>query len=300
MKRSDAPPEGRLLGCHLSIAHGLSAAANAARSMGNNALQLFTRNAMGWTAKPITDTAAAAFRESVEAASIEFVVVHALYLANLASPDETLRRRSLDAIAEELGRAQRLGIPWVVMHPGAHRGGGTARAVERIGRGVAEALGAVDPNRGEVGLLLENTAGAGTALGASFSEIAAILECAGVGGRAAACLDTCHAFAAGYDLRTPRAVDALVEAFDRDLGLDRLMLIHLNDSQGRLGSRIDRHEHLGRGRIGRVGLAALLRHPRLGGVPWILETPKEMDGRLDADDVNLAWVRSVWNDEEEP
>jgi deoxyribonuclease-4 len=299
MLRSMVRSPRLVLGCHLSIARGLSTAVDEAEELGNNALQLFTRNPMGWKAKPLSPRAAEIFRRSVESASLDYVVVHGLYLANLASPDGLLRRRSVVALSEELTRAQRLGIPYVVTHPGAHMGAGVERAVEWIAVGIGQALDAIHQAEGAVGLLLENTAGAGTAIGGSFVELAAILGRLPERQELAVCLDTCHAFAAGYDMRTPEAASRLLGAFDRDVGLDRLAMIHLNDSRGDLGSRVDRHEHLGRGRIGEAGLAAVIVDPRLRAIPLVLETPKRIDGRDGADEVNLAWVRSIREREEE-
>jgi deoxyribonuclease-4 len=294
-----------LLGCHLSIARGFVGAIDEADALGNNALQIFTHNAAAWRMKPITSDRAAEFLGRLESSSIEFVVAHTMYLLNLASPDEALLERSVEALIEEIRRAGLLKLDAVVTHLGAHVGDGLDRGVSRIVRALhrvreagvfAEATG--------VRVLLENTAGSGTTIGSTFAELAKILVELGDDDRFSVCLDTAHAFAAGYDLRTERAVDEVLEAFDRTIGIGRLGLIHLNDSKYACGSRRDRHEHIGWGLIGRDGLGALVRHPSVRDLPVILETPKKVDGRDDADRMNLAAVRLMLeeraHEQEEP
>ena len=292
MRRGAGQESGFVVGCHLSIAGGFARAVDEAEALGATALQIFTRSPSVWRARSIDPSERTAFRARVSASPLRFLAVHAPYLPNLGTSDDALYERSAATLAEELARARALGAGCVVTHLGAHRGAGSANGVERIVRAVRRALDATD----RVDLLVETSAGAGTALGARFEEIAAI-----VGGaesaRVGVCFDTCHAFAAGHDLRTPRAVEATLRRFDRLVGLDLLRLVHLNDSAYGLGTRRDRHAHLGRGEIG-VGLAAFVRHPALADVPFVLETPKTVDGRDGADAVNLRWARNARRGEE--
>jgi len=291
MNRNSVVDE-RPLGCHLSIARGLPAAIDEAENLGCTALQLFTHNPSQWRMKPIAEDRAAAFVGHRRASGVRYVAAHTMYLINLASPDDALHARSVDALVDEVRRAASLGLDAVVTHLGAHVGSGTDRGVGRI----VDAIDRVSAEAGEAGatrLLLENTAGAGTTIGSSFEELGAILSRVRLPERIGVCFDTAHAFAAGYDLRTKDAVEATLAAFDAAVGIERLALIHLNDSKYAWGSRRDRHAHIGWGEIGREGLGAWVRHRRLRRVPVILETPKEIDGRNDADRMNLAAVRSL-------
>ena len=287
--------DGRLLlGCHLSIANGLPHAIDEAEDLGNSALQVFTHSPAVWRMKEIPDEVASRFRGRLGASSIRYLAVHTMYLLNLASPDEKLYERSVDALIEEVRRAGLLGADALVTHLGAHVGSGEdagiGRIVDALDRATASAGWA--EARG-VRLLLENTAGSGTTIGASFDELGAILAGVADASRIGVCLDTCHAYAAGYDLRTRAAVDETVRRFDRTVGLERLEMIHLNDSRFALGSRRDRHDHIGHGKIGVTGIGAVVRHPRLRGLPFLLETPKTFDGGPDADPLNLAAVRRL-------
>jgi len=286
-----------LLGCHLSIGRGFSAAVDAAEELGCSALQFFTHNASSWRMKPLTAERASEFIERRADASVEFVVAHTMYLINLASPDDALHVRSTEAMIEEVRRAALLGLDAVVTHLGAHVGSGRGRAIDRI----VDALDRVDASgifgeRPGLRVLLENTAGSGTTMGSSFEELLEILERLENVGAFGLCFDTAHAFAAGYDLRTESSVDETLSALDRTVGLDRLGLIHLNDSKYALASRRDRHEHIGLGAIGREGLGVLARRAAARGVPIILETPKTIDEREDADRMNLAAVRALLKD----
>ena len=287
--------DGRwLLGCHLSIAKGFPHAIDEAEQLGNNALQLFTHSPAVWRMKAIDSDVASRFRDRLCASAIQYLAVHTMYLLNLASPDEGLYNRSGDALIEEARRAELLGADALVTHLGAHVGSGENAGIGRI-------VGALDrlnesaswAEASGVRLLLENTAGSGTTIGASFDQLAAILAGVADASRIGVCLDTCHAYAVGYDLRTRAAVDETVGRFDRAVGLERLEMIHLNDSRFALGSRRDRHDHLGRGKIGAAGIGAIVRHSRLRELPFLLEPPKTVDGRLDADSINLAAVRRL-------
>jgi len=294
MRRTAGREKEFIVGFHVSIAGGLSRSVDEAEALKATALQVFTRSPSVWWARPIDPAERAAFRARVWRSSLRFLAVHTPYLPNLGTTDEALHERSVATLIEELDRARALGAGCVVTHLGAHRGAGSTKGAERIVRAVRRALSATD----RVDLLVETSAGAGTALGGAFEEIAAVVD-AVADDRVGVCFDTCHVFAAGYDLRTPRAVEATLRRFDRLVGLRLLRLVHLNDSACELGARSDRHAHLGRGEIG-AGLAALVRHPALTDVPFILETPKTLDGRRDADAVNLRWARDARRGEEGP
>ena len=283
-----------LLGCHLSIGKGFTGALDAAEALGINALQIFSHNASSWRMKPISEEAATDFRARLESSSVEFVVIHTMYLLNLASPDADLFEKSIASLEEEVVRAGTLGIDHLVTHLGAHKEAGQeaglARIVEALEWLIHSQAFTVYPN---VSLLLEDTAGTGTTMGAQFSELGAILRSVSDTRRLGVCLDTCHAFAAGYEFRTPEELEKTLTAFDREVGLPRLQLIHLNDSKYPLGSKRDRHAHIGHGEIGEAGFSLIVNHPLLRDLPFVLETPKEIDGQGDADRINLARIRSL-------
>jgi len=244
--------------------------------------------------KPISPERATEFATRRAASGVEFLAVHTMYLLNLASPDRVLHRRSTDALLEEVRRARHLGAEVVVTHLGAHTGSGTHAGIERVVRalGWVMASGVLDASPG-LRLLLENTAGSGTTIGRTFAELGRVFDRLGAGAPVGVCLDSAHAFAGGYDLRTEPDVEDTLRAFDGAIGLERLGLIHLNDSKYACGARRDRHEHIGWGAIGREGLGALVQRSVRLGVPMILETPKTVDGREDADRMNLAAVRGL-------
>ena len=283
-----------LLGCHLSIVKGFPRAIDEAEQLGNTALQFFTHSPAVWRMKEISEETVASFRHRRANSSVAYLAVHTMYLLNLASPDDGLHERSVEALIEEVQRAGLLGADAVVTHLGAHVGSGPGAGIERIVSAL-DRLAASQPwaEAPGVRLLLENTAGSGTTIGSSFDEIAAIIAGIADAARIGVCLDTCHAFAAGYDLRTRKAVDETLGRFDRTIGLGRLEMIHLNDSRFALGSRRDRHAHIGRGDIGEAGIGAVVRHPLVHDLPLLLETPKMMDGRPDGDSLNLAAVRRL-------
>jgi len=289
------PIAGRILGAHQSIAGGLTRAVERAVETGCQCLQVFTRNINRWDVSPLDPAAAAAFREAVIEAGLSLVVAHDSYLINPASADPLLRRKSIDGLITEIERAALLGIPWVVAHPGAAGGQTRDEAVRQAANGIAEALSRT-PGL-DTGILIETTAGQGSCLGDSFAEIAALLDtidAAGFAARAAVCLDTCHVFAAGYGLSPQSELDRTLAEFAATIGLDRLKVIHANDSKRERGSRVDRHEAIGRGAIGADAFRLIMNDPRLAGIPLILETPKEgADGKPcpDQDRGNLATLR---------
>lgn len=270
--RSDRPTPHippRLLGAHVSIAGGLALAPGRGAAIGATAIQIFTSNPNQWRERTVTPEEAAAFQQAVVAHGIRAVMAHDSYLINLASPDASLWHRSLRAFTAELARCRTLGIPWVISHPGNFRSD-RAAGLARNARGCAEALAAVPG----VGVLLEGTAGAGTALGARFTELAELRERipAPLGERVGACLDTAHLHAAGYDLR--EGWEATWDAFDRTVGLARLRCLHLNDSRGARGSGLDRHEWIAEGALGAEPFRRLMTEARFAGVIKIIETPK--------------------------
>lgn len=286
-------PGAPRLGAHMSIAGGVDQAVRRGARVGCEALQIFTANNTQWRGRLLPEGEVAAFRAALRATGIGPVVSHANYLINLATRDRALGRRSRAAFREELRRAEVLQIPYVVLHPGSHGGAGESDGLQRVATALAEILDDPRPARsGGPRVLLETTAGQGTALGYRFEHLARLRELLGGAAGLGVCLDTCHVFAAGYDVRTPRDVARTLAAFDAVVGLRHLKALHLNDSRRELGSRVDRHEHIGRGRIGLTGFAAFLRHRRLRGLPMLLETPKGTDF-VRADRRNLRVLRRL-------
>jgi deoxyribonuclease-4 len=256
---------------------------------GCRVLQIFVKNNSRWVGKPIEAAEARQFRRSTRAAGLAHVAAHASYLINLASPSSELRRQSVEALADEISRCEQLGIRDLVLHPGSHGGEGEAAGIARIAASLDEAL----ERRGaaRVRLLLETAAGQGAAVGHRFEHLRDILAAARHRGRLGVCLDTCHVHAGGYDLVSTEGYAQTIASFDRTVGLALLAAIHVNDSKKPRGARVDRHEHIGRGAIGRKGFANLMTDPRLAPIPKILETPK--DEALDCDRVNLSVLRSL-------
>ncbi|MDQ3693737.1 MAG: deoxyribonuclease IV [Chloroflexota bacterium] len=279
----------QMLGAHMSIAGGHERAIAAALSFGMSACQIFTKNANQWNAKPIPLEAAELFRERYAASGLRAMVAHDSYLINLASPDDALWEKSRLALLNELDRCDQLGVPFLVSHPGGHVGSGVEAGIARVGRAINQ-IHRERPD-GLSMILLETTAGQGTTLGRSFEEIASIIDLVDDTARVGVCLDTCHIFAAGYDIRDEASFQATVRAFDDTIGLDRLKVVHLNDSKKAFGSRVDRHAPIGEGEIGLVAFELFLNDPRFVGVPGILETPKGDDGEEDRR--NLATLRGL-------
>lgn len=277
------------LGAHESIAGGIHRAFDRAQSVGCDAVQIFVRPNRSWAVPPLTQEDVALFRAAAAETAIRPVVAHSSYLLNLASPEDDLWRRSIETLIVELERCEALGVRWLVLHPGAHVGTGEKAGLSRMAHALGEVHTATTGSRS--GVLLETTAGQGTRLGYRFEHLAWLLNHTVDGERLGICLDTCHAFAAGYELRTPEGYAATTEAFDRVIGLDRLKAIHLNDSKGELGSRKDRHQHIGKGHIGLAGFRHVLNDPRLAGLPGLLETPKSDD--LHEDRENLGVLRAL-------
>jgi deoxyribonuclease-4 len=264
---------GDLLGAHVSTAGGIAQAPERGVAIGATAIQVFTKTPNQWRERVLTDADVTPFRAALAASGIRAVVSHDSYLINLASPDPALRAKSVRAFTAELMRCRALGIPWVVSHPGNYIDD-RAAGLERNARGYAECLAHVT---GAVAVLVEGTAGSGTALGSSFEELAALRAAlpAALKHRLAFCLDTAHLHASGYDV--VRALDGVWDQFDRAVGFGLLKCLHLNDSKAAAGSRIDRHQWIGEGTIGPEPFRRIMRDPRLAPVIKIIETPKGDD-----------------------
>jgi len=289
---TDVRPSSRSvrLGAHMSIAGGLEKAPLRGKQVGCDTIQIFTKSNRQWRAKPLSDVEVEAFKANLALTGIGPVVAHDCYLVNLAAPDRSVWRKSVAAFRVELERTERLAIPYLVTHPGSHGGAGEPEGIRRVAEALDLLHDARPPFRTEI--LLETTAGQGSSLGHRFDQLAAILARIEQGHRIGLCLDTCHVFAAGYDIRSEAAYRNTVDELDACLGLSRLKAIHLNDSKGDLGSRLDRHEHIGEGRLGLPSFRRLLTDPRLRHIPMILETPKDPDSVI-ADRRNLTRLRRL-------
>jgi len=278
-----------LVGAHHSIEGGHDRAVERAVRVGCLCLQIFTKNNLRWDGKPLTKEGALAFRRAVTKAGLEPVVAHSCYLINLASPDDTIYERSIAAFEDELDRCKRLGVKAIITHPGSHTGSGAQAGVRRI----VDATNRLLKGSRDVSILMETTAGEGTSIGGTFEELAAILNGVRARTRIGVCFDTCHTFAAGYDLRSLKKYRDTMKHFDGVIGIERLRAFHLNDCQGKLGSHVDRHEQIGRGRLGDGAFRNLLRDGRFREIPKLLETRKRQDGRSDWDEINLAKLRKL-------
>ncbi len=279
----------QILGAHFSISGGLENALYAAGRLNCKAAQIFTKNGRSWKETQPTPDQIHIFKMVRKNFKISHIYSHCSYLINIASNDPEKSKKSRQALGYELARSGDLGIDGVVLHPGAHLGQGRkkgmATAVQSLNHVLARDTGRFPR------LLIETTAGTGSCLGSRFEEIGALIsKTRKVSRPLGVCLDTSHIFAAGYDIRTIQALDHTLERFDTLIGLSRLCLIHVNDSIPDFGSKKDRHEHIGRGRIGAGGFRAIMTHPKLVSIPKILETPKTLDGR-EMDRVNLDCLR---------
>ncbi len=278
-----------LLGAHESIAGGVEKALARGQKVGCDTVQIFVKSPNRWVSKPLAEKNITAFEQAVEETGIWPVFAHSLYLINLATPDDALWRKSLDALTDDLERCEALGLPGLVIHPGSHRGAGEAVGLARIVAALDEIHTRL-PGYG-VQVWLEITAGQGDHLGYTFEQLRAMIEGVQAPERLGVCFDTAHAFAAGYELRDRESYETTWSAFDAVLGLDRLRAIHLNDSKKGLGSRVDRHEHIGKGLLGLEPFRFLVNDERFRGLPMVLETDKGPD--LAEDRENLAVLRSL-------
>jgi len=291
------------VGFHVSIAGGISNSVDNALKIGCSAFQIFSRNPRGWAAKPLGDEDVKSFRAKLAKSSIspESVIVHMPYLPNLAAPEGELYKKSVDTLAAEVQRCDKLGIPNLVIHLGSHLGKGTEEGISQLVKACNNALGdgkstsshlnqstrKTKKKNAPVRILLENMAGQKNSIGGKFEEIRLLLDKLKPKGSFGVCLDTCHVFASGIDLRKKRDVEKMLSDFDSTVGLKQLRLLHLNDSKGELNSRIDRHEHIGLGKIGKAGFAALLQHESLRELPMIMETPVDKE-RSDTDNLQVV------------
>jgi deoxyribonuclease-4 len=288
MKAERAP----LLGAHMSIAGGPHSAFRRGIEAECRTIQIFTRNNVQWKAPPLTDGGIALFATERVRTGIEPVVAHANYLINLASPDEQLARKSLEALKDEVNRAELLNIPLLVLHPGSHKGRDENAGERQVAHLLSEALGAYPAWKGT--LLLETTSGQGSSLGGTFASLARMRNLVTLPERVGYCLDTCHVFAAGYDIRSASAYKRTIKLFDREAGLAHLRVIHLNDSKGALGSRLDRHAHIGQGALGEETFGHFFGDEHFKEIPFILETPKGKNSvGIDQDLVNIRKLRSI-------
>jgi len=274
------------VGVHVSIAGSLDLAVDRAKETGCDVFQMFSRNPRGWGYKPLSDHDCDTYQEKIQAAGM-IPIDHMPYLPNLASPKADIYEKSIAALTAELDRCGRLGIPYLVTHLGHHLGDGIAGGRARVISAINTALGESDTT---VMLLLENTAGEKNSVGSSFEHIRGIMDGIENHTRTGVCFDTCHAFAAGYELRTEKGLADTLSQFEDHIGIRNLKIIHLNDSKGDRGSGLDRHEHIGMGFIGENGFRNLLCHPVLSALPLICETP--VDERRD-NGGNIAKVREL-------
>lgn len=264
------------IGIHVSIAGSIDKAVDRAVELGCGTFQIFTRNPRGWKFSDLRSDGAENFREKLYSSKLVSPLDHMPYLPNLSTPEEEIYKKSADILTEELKRSAALGIPYVVAHVGSHKGKGIAYGIKRISDACNTALKRAD---NKVMILLENTAGTRNSVGSTFEHLKQIIDRIRPNERVGMCLDTCHAFAAGYDLRSKEAVSRTISLLSEIIGLERVKAVHTNDSKGPLGSGLDRHEHIGLGFIGEKGFRELFSHEYFSGLPKVLETP--IDDRRD-------------------
>ncbi len=277
-----------LLGAHMSIAGGPAMALERGRSIGCTAIQIFVKNNMQWFAKPFAQTDLATYREYPDPPKLVFG--HASYLINPGTTNPEFLEKSIRALSEELVRADQLGLPFLVLHPGAHMGDGEEAGLTKIVSSL-DAVFASRPRGSKCGIALEITAGQGTSLGHTFEHLAIIIERSKFPERLTTCLDTAHLFAAGFDISTAKGFWEMVKKFDRIIGRERLSAWHLNDSKTGLASRVDRHEHIGKGKIGLAPFGEIMTSGEFTAIPKVLETPKKKDLKEDVE--NMAVLRGL-------
>jgi len=280
---------GLLLGAHMSIAGGVHTAIECGNRIGCTTIQMFVKNNNQWLGKPLAETDRATYKDLLLKSSIGPVVVHDTYLINLCAKDKSILRKSRAALKDELNRCELLGVAYLNFHPGAHVGLGETEGIKLI----AESLDIVhDQTKGyHVKSVIETTAGQGTAIGYRFEQIRSIIDAVEIKERMAVCVDTCHVFAAGYDITTEAGYEKTFDEFDAIIGLANLVAFHVNDSKRPLGSRVDRHEHIGKGYIGLAGFRLLMNDERFRSIPKILETVKGPD--MEEDIANMKVLRRL-------
>ncbi len=274
---------------HVSISGSIDRAVDNAVAMGCTAFQIFTRNPRGWAAKPLAANDVANFRKKLETSKIGRLatVAHMPYLPNLSSPEDDPFAKSLGSLIDEIKRCSKLGVPYIVAHLGSHKGAGDKKGIEKLVKAFTKAA---QDTEDDVMILLENTAGQKNSVGSDFEQLASIFEQLKPAKRFGICFDTCHAFAAGYDLRTEKNVSDTLDKFNKAIGFENLKILHLNDSKGEIGCNIDRHEHIGLGHIGEKGLGRVIHVINSKKIPIILETP--IDERRD-DLGNLKKIKEL-------
>jgi deoxyribonuclease-4 len=282
----------RLLGAHCSTEGGVATAPEIGSKIGCTAIQLFTTSNRQWKQRRLTAADVDAFQKKMKSGPIKVAFAHAMYLINLAAPDSEVFRHSVQTMIGELQRADILGLPFVVIHPGSPKHKENKWGIYRI----AEAISKVFEKTAafKVKIALETTAGQGSQVGHRFEELALIMDVVGEKDRLGICFDTCHAFAAGYEIRTKEGYEKTWQEFDQIIGFEKLLAIHVNDSKGELGSRIDRHEHIGKGSIGLAGFKNFMNDRRLTSIPMVLETPKQEDA-IKFDSQNLRTLLRLTN-----
>jgi deoxyribonuclease IV len=278
-----------LLGAHTSIRGGVANAVDLAAGLNFNTMQIFTKNNNRWAAKPFTLDEIKAFREKVEKSQLQKIVAHDSYLINLCATDKEMLKKSGEAFVDELTRCELLGIPYLNFHPGAHGGAGEEEGIKIISESINKAH--EQTKDFSVSTMLELTAGQGSAIGYRFEHLRKIIDLTEEPDRMSVCIDTAHLFAAGYDFRTPENYAKTFKEFDEIIGLNRLKCFHINDSKKDLGSRVDRHEHIGKGKIGLEGFRLLMNDEKFIDIPKILETPKGKEMLEDIE--NLNTLRSL-------
>ncbi len=290
---ADPPPrpyvEGVIFGAHCSTSGGVSMALARAEKIGASSCQVFVKNNMQWFGPPYKPEVLADFHAKRKASTLQSVFGHTGYLINIAAPASDNLTKSIRSLTEEIELAESLGLPFLVLHPGAHLGQGEEKGLAQAIASLNEAFGATPKSK--VRIALETTAGQGTCLGANLEHLAKIYEGCKKPKRLALCLDTCHLFAAGHDLRTPKGWDRIIETLDSLVGLDQIVAFHLNDSKSDFGSRVDRHAGIGQGKIGAEAFRHIVRDARFKEIPGCLETPKSED--LHEDIENLAILRKL-------
>lgn len=278
-----------LLGAHMSIAGGVDRAIERGISLACTTIQIFTKNSNQWKGKVLASDEVERFISLRKKSSISRVIAHDSYLINLASANRELREKSMDAMIEEMGRCRMIEIPYIVIHPGAHLGSGEEEGIKNIIDSLNTILRKTDG--WGVDIALETTAGQGTSIGYRFEHLGLIMAGVRERERVKVCLDSCHLFAAGYDIGAPEGYHRVLGDFDRLIGLNRVVCFHVNDSKKGLGSRVDRHEHIGKGCLGEGFFRLLMQDKRFENVPKIIETPKGED--MKEDRMNLALLRSM-------
>ena len=280
-----------MLGAHMSIAGGYYKAVDAAAALGMDTVQIFSKNNNQWRGKPLIDEDVRLFRDALDRTGIQRPCAHNSYLINVGSADDALWQKSVDALVDEVERAEKLGLDGIVMHPGAAVGSTPEQALARIVQGINETHHRTPNVRAQ--LWLEATAGQGSCLGCEFEHLAYIINEADESDRLGVCIDTCHIFAAGYSIGTQAEYNATFAKLDETVGLDRIRAFHVNDSKKPLGSRVDRHEHIGEGCLGLEPFRLLLNDQRFASIPKYLETKKEQRNGEEMDAVNLRTLRSL-------